>query len=43
MIKLNTLFSIGSREYSVYMQALLISGRLIEDTLTISLEGGDGV
>ena len=43
VIKLNTLFSIGSREYSVYMQALLISGRLIEDTLTISLEGGDGV
>ena len=43
VIKLNTLFSIGSREYSVYIQALLISGRLIEDTLTISLEGGDGV
>ena len=43
VVRLNTLFSIGSRVYSVYMQVLLDSGNVAEDTLAISLEAEDGV
>ena len=42
VVKLNTLFSIGSRTYSIYMQVLLRSGNILEDTLTIGLEDKDG-
>ena len=42
-VKLNTLFSIGSRTYSVYMQVLLHSGSVVEDTLTIGGEDENGV
>lgn len=43
VVRLNTLFSIGSRVCSVYMQVLLDSGNVAEDTLAISLEAEDGV
>lgn len=43
VVKLNTLFSIGSRTCSVYMQVLLHSGSVVEDTLTIGGEDEDGV
>lgn len=43
VVKLNTLFSIGSRTYSIYMQVLLRSGNILEDTMTISPEDKDGV
>ena len=43
MVKLNTLFSIGSRTYSIYMQVLLRSGNILEDTLIIGLEDKNGV
>ena len=43
VVRLNTLFSTGSRVYSVYMQVLLDSGNVAEDTLAISLEAEDGV
>ena len=43
VVKLNTLFSIGSRTCSVYMQVLMNSGSVVEDTLTIGGEDEDGV
>ena len=43
VVKLNTLFSIGSRTYSIYMQVLLRSGNILEDTLIIGLEDENGV
>ncbi len=42
VVKLNTLFSIGSRTCSVYMQVLMSSGSVVEDTLTIGGEDEDG-
>lgn len=43
VVKLNTLFSIGSRTYSIYMQVLLNSGSVVEGTLTIGGEDENGV
>lgn len=43
VVKLNTFFSIGSRTCSVYMQVLMNSGSVVEDTLTIGGEDEDGV
>ena len=35
ILKLNSLFAAGQREYSIYMQVLLDSGKLVEQTVTV--------
>ena len=35
ILKLNSLFAAGQREYSIYMQVLLDSGKLVEETVTV--------
>ena len=35
VLKLNSLFAAGQREYSIYMQVLLDSGKLVEQTVTV--------